>query len=494
MLFATLMLGCDYNTAQDRAPSVPLVIGVSEGASQGNEFGIGNLVDQITSETLTRTGVDGRALPRLAKSWSWLVGERRLRLDLRDDVLLHDGRRFDAQLAAEALAIAVARRANRAQYPGLSDIIAAVPTGQFQLVVDVARASSLLPENLAVPLDVPAGPYRVVDPATNTLELERFPSYYLGTPSIARISVRSFDTLRTAWASLLRDELDMVYDVPADAIEFIRSDDVDVFSVPRWYQLLIAFNLRRGPFESPLVRRALNLAIDRQHLIEEVLNGRGSPSTGPVWPRYWAYDSSVASFTFDPIEAGSLLDAAGYPIQKSSDPAKPPARFRFSCLIPQNFSVWERIALQVQRSLFNVGIDVEFKVVPVDEFNKLIAAGQFDAVMFDLISGPTPERPFLFWRSARAFQGVYNVFGYENRDVEDAFGVIRTSTSEAAVRSATRRLQRLMFNDPPALFLAWTERARAIRTDIVVPEGEAYDLMFTLSSWYRRPSPTVSAE
>jgi ABC-type transport system substrate-binding protein len=471
-----------------------LVIGVSEASGQGIEFGVGNLVDQISSETLTWIGIDGRAQPRLARSWAWERDEQQLRLRLRDDVLLHDGRRFDSQIAAEALAIAVARRANRAQYPALTDVTAAVPDGQFELVLELSRRSSLLPEDLNVVLDIRAGPDRPVDRTTDTIELERFDSYYLGPPSITHVTLRSFDTLRTTWANLLRGELDMVYDVPADAIEFISNDDVQVFAVPRWYQLLITFNMRREPFQSPLVRRALNLAINRQSVIEHVLKGRGTPSTGPVWPRYWAHDDSVASFVFDPGEAESLLAAAGFPLRKSSDPATPPARFRFTCLIPQNFSVWERIALEVQRDLFNVGVDMQFKVVPFGEFNALIANGQFDAALVDLISGPTPERPFIFWRSARAFQGAYNVFGYENRDAEGAFDILRTSTNEAAVRSATRRLQHVMVDDPPALFLAWTERARAVRRDILVPKTDASDLMWTLSSWSRRAPGAASAE
>ena len=217
-----------------------------------------------------------------------------------------------------------------------------------------------------------------------------------------------------------------------------------------------------------------------------------APSTGPLWPQYWAYDDSVPASTFDPQRAMALLDEAGFTPKTTK--GGPPARLRFVSLIPENFSVWERIALHVQRDLFDVGVDMQFKVVSFAEFNNLIAKGQFDAVLIDLISGPTPERPFIFWRSARAFQGVYNVFGYENAEAERAFGVLRTSTNEAAVRSATARLQRVMSEDPPALFLAWSERARAIRSDILVPQNEAYDLMFTLSSWQRRPSIASSGE
>ena len=480
--------------AAPASSSAPLVIGVSEAQVGQSEFGIPQIVQQITTETLTTTGIDGRAQPRLATRWVWEDDERQLRLTLRDDVLLHDGTKFDSQIAAEALAKAIADDNNRAQYPALTDVSAAIPEGAVELILRLARRSALLPEDLTVLLDLPAGPYRPITSEANTTELERFGSYFLGTPSIERVTLQPFDTLRTAWASLLRAEVDMVYDVPADAIEFIRSDDVQVFSVPRWYQLLILFNMRRYPLDSEIVRRALNLAVDRDAVVDQILKGKGTPSTGPVWPRYWAYDGSMPSYSFDPQRAESLLAQAGFTSSHGNTTTRPPARLRFVTLIPENFSVWERIALHVQRDLFKIGVDMQFKVVPVREFNKLIVSGEFDAALIDIISGPTPERPFLFWRSARVFQGPYNVFGYENRDAESMFDVIRTSTNEAAIRSATGRLQRAMSDDPPALFLAWTERARAIRRDIVVPPTDRPDIMWTLASWTRRPAATAPAE
>ena len=130
-------------------------------------------------------------------------------------------------------------------------------------------------------------------------------------PQIAQVVIKPFEQLRTAWASLLRGEVDMVTDVPPDAVQFIKNDDVDVVSYSRPFQYLVAFNSRRPLFSSPVVRRALNYAVDRQLVIDRVLQGRGLPSTGPLWPKHWAYDSSIPPYTFDPALAMSLLDGAG---------------------------------------------------------------------------------------------------------------------------------------------------------------------------------------
>src|SRR4030095_7798183 len=106
---------------------------------------------------------------------------------------------------------------------------------------------------------------------------------------------------------------------------------------------------------------------DREAIIKKVLRGAGEPSAGPVYPMYWAFDSSAPEYSFNPAAAAALLDAAGYPLRKATREA-PPTRFRFTCLIPKDFAIWQRIALELQRDLLNVGVDMEFKAVPLREF------------------------------------------------------------------------------------------------------------------------------
>ncbi len=490
---AFLMSGCGGGRSGDPSGSAgDLVIGVPETTEQDAERGLQHLVDQIQTETLTDSGDDGRALPRLARSWSWEADDLRLRLKLRDDVLLHDGRRFDSQLAAEALAIAISRASNRAGYPALRDVIGARPDGPFDLLLELSRRSALLPEDLTVLVDIPAGPYRRVGRSERGEELERFEQFYLGTPALERVVLQPFDTLRETWASLLRDELDFVTDVPAEAVEFVAGNDVQVIPVKRQYQWAIAFNSRSGPLRVPEVRRALNMAVNREALVRDVLQGAGSPASTPLWPEYWAAERTADSYEFEPAQAAALLDAAGFPLRPASGD-RPAARFTLTCLIPAEFSVVERMALQVQKDLFNIGVDLRFRAESVAGFGEVMGTGQFEAVFLDMISGPTPGRAYMFWGSARRFQGIYNVFGYENVEAERLFEVLRTTRNEAAVRSATRRLQDVLLADPPALFLAWNQRARAIRTEFLVPGEAGVDPVFSLWRWSRRPDTLLAS-
>jgi len=464
-----------------------LTIGVPEGSAAGTGTGLGQLTNTLTQEGLTQTSTstDGRALPRLAESWTWENSGRRLRLRLRSGVTFHDGTPLTSAVAAEALERAIARPSNRALYPSVADITSIRSYGDLELVLELSQPSAFLPEDLALPLTIGAdnlgtGPFRLVRRDAGGLELERFDRYYLGAPHIERIVVHPSDTLRTSWTRLLRGEVDMVTDVPPDAVEFIQNEDIQVISFPRSYEYLIAFNSRTPPFQSPVVRRALNAAINRDLLIKNALQGQGESATGPIWPQHWAYDASVQPFGFDPRGAVSVLEGAGYQVSAASVADRPPARLRFTCLLPEGFSLLERIGLEVQKQLYDIGVDISFEVLPFLEYDARIREGRFQAVLATMTSGPTLARPHVFWGSPRR-EGLH-AFGYDNAEAARLFELLRTSTNEAVIRSAVSRLQRVLLDDPPALFLSWDQRSRAVRRSFRVADSGG-DPLFTIWQW-----------
>jgi peptide/nickel transport system substrate-binding protein len=498
LILSSALAACTARPSAKAAVRDQLTIGVPEGVVEGTELGMRRLATMLSVESLSQLSDDGRPVPQLAESWWWEGDGLRLNINLRPGIQFHDGTPLTATLAAKILEDAVGRRSNRALFTSFEDVKSIRAAGERRVVVELSAPSAFLPDDLEVPIQHGTavdgtGPYRVIKQDSNELILEGYPHYYLGTPRISRITAKPFDTLRTAWTSLLRGDVDMITDVPPDAVAFIQNEEVRVVSYGRRYQYLVALNLRKRPFDSPLVRRALNAAIDRQALIQHALQGHGVPSTGPLWPKHWAYNNAIASYRFDPGLATSLLNSAGLHADKKS--VGPQSRFRFTCLIPENFSVLERVALEVQKQLYDVGVDMQFEVVPSTEFDTRVREGRFDAMLIDSISGPTVGRSYMFWRSARRFPGGLNFFGYENLEAERLFDVMRTSTNEIAIRSSFSRLQETLIDDPPAIFLAWNERSRAVRRDFQIvqdPARDPADPIYSMWRWTAAPETRVA--
>ena len=231
LLWSLFTLACTSNPSPTLTSRSELIIGNPEGLVEGTDLGIRQTAAALSVESLTQLGVDGRPIPRLAESWWWTNDGKQLNVNLRRGVTFHDGTSLTAPLAAKILSEAISRPSNRALFTSLSDITAVRAQNARQVVFDLSRPSALLPDDLELPLafgspQVGTGPYRITKSDESELVLDRFDHYYLGVPQIPRIVIRSFDTVRTAWTSLLRGDVDMVTNVPPDAVEFISNDEI----------------------------------------------------------------------------------------------------------------------------------------------------------------------------------------------------------------------------------------------------------------------------
>ena len=99
--------------------------------------------------------------------------------------------------------------------------------------------------------------------------------------------------------------------------------------------------------------------------------------------------------------------------------------------------------------------------------------------MTEVISGPTLFRPYLVWYTSSPFN--WGHFG--NATIDRSLDEVRQAPSEAAYRIAAGRLQHAFMDDPPAIFLAWSVRARAVSKRFDVQADEGRDVLSTIRLW-----------
>jgi ABC-type oligopeptide transport system substrate-binding subunit len=162
-------------------------------------------------------------------------------------------------------------------------------------------------------------------------------------------------------------------------------------------------------------------------------------------------------------------------------------------LVPQGHAALERLGLMIQRQLYDVGVDMRLESRPLSELDPMLREGDFDSAIVDIQSGPTFSRVYQFWRSPGEFRG-FNVFGYENADADKWLDRLRQAQDDASIRTAASQLQRVLIDDPPALFLAWVERSRAISRRIIVPNEPGRDPFADLWRWQIRREPSLTEQ
>jgi ABC-type transport system substrate-binding protein len=456
------VVGCaSSEPARPRAEEVTLRIGVGDASSATAQAGLRQLAQILSSEGLARIGENGRPEPRLAEGWSVADDGLSMTIRLRPNARFHDG----SPVTGEEVTSALNTSLPQFMGPAFEDIAHIVAKTEYDVEIGFRRASPFLTEALELPIHHPTdpslgtGPFRIVV-QTSPNELRANDHYYLGRPTLDRIAVTNYPSLRAAWADLLRDGTDMLYEVSGEALDSLTgAKAISVFTFTRPYQYVIAFNPRSSKLQSPDVRRALNKAIDREVIVRDAMNGHGTISKGPIWPQHWAAPDDLPGFDFDPAAA-----------------TKSVANLSFKCLVPSGY---ERIALTVKRQLEAVGVNMELEEASPDRVYQALSASSFEAVFLDMVSGPSLFRAYQWWRSG----GSLNQGAFGSAPMDAVLDGIRHAASDDEYRAAVRSFQRAMLDDPPAIFLAWSERARAVNRRFDVAAEPGRDILTTLRLW-----------
>lgn len=161
------------------------------------------------------------------------------------------------------------------------------------------------------------------------------------------------------------------------------------------------------------------------------------------------------------------------------------SRLKLRCFVPDQIAEFESMALVVQRQLFEIGVDLDLEPVPPGELVRRLQRVEFQSFLVQLAGAKVLSWPYLFLHSPEPGQVPLVNWGYTAAD--KALDRIRNARSDDEVRVAVAELQRVLYDDPPAVFIAWDERARAVSRRFEIPTEPGQDILRTLWQW--RPAP-----
>lgn len=432
----------------------------------------------LTRDYLVSSDEDGRAIPRLLESWSASGDGRTWRLRLREGIRFHDGSIVTAADVAPAI------ENLKTSIFAASRVVSAAAIERYVIEVTLENRSSFFLEDLAAvfPEKVVGGerfgtgPFIVEEQTAESATLRAFPQYYRGTPAIDRVEIATYPDLRNAWSALMRNEIDFLYELSREARDFVEAESsVQVSTFLRPYVILLGFNPSRPQFRSATVRRALNVAVDRERLVLEALRGQGEAATSHVWLRNWAFHPSAGRPIHSSSEAIRLLDEANLKPQPGTGAM--PARLRFKVMV---YAPLERMAMALQRQLAQLDIDMQIEIPDTRQLVERMTTGDFDAFLFEMSAGRSLKWGYLFWHSRGGLRGQFGI-DYDSADA--ALDRLRLAPDDAAVRDAVREFQTVLADDPPAVFLAWGELARASSRRFEIPPDGETDVFASIWRW-----------
>jgi dipeptide transport system substrate-binding protein len=143
----------------------------------------------------------------------------------------------------------------------------------------------------------------------------------------------------------------MPYPNPAD-LDMLRADPNLVVMEQEGLNVgYLAYNTQQPPFDNPMVRKALNMSINKQAILDAVFQGAGAAATNPIPPTMWSYNTAIQDDPYDPEAAKQMLADAGVTDLSMKVWAMPVAR-------PYNPDA-RRMAELIQADFAAVGVTAE---------------------------------------------------------------------------------------------------------------------------------------
>ncbi len=460
--------------------------------------------------SLTTLDENFQFAPQLAESWEFSPGDTVLTYHLRKDVLWTDGvpTTVEDVLFTYQLAInpdVAYPAASRFDQTGKVEILddytirfhfkQPYPDALFDTQMPILPKhilEKIPPEKIADcefnRRPVGNGPFQLVEwQANERLTFAANARHALGRPRLDRVVFQIIPDEAVLLTNLMTGAIDIAAGLSPSSFKQIASQaNLQARRFPGHNFAFIAWNLNR-PLFTRRVRQALTHAINKQEIIDTLLEGLAQPAAGPLLPFVWAYDSTLQDLSFDPETAKRLLREEGW---KDSDGDgildHRGRKFEFTLCTNADNQLRKDVAVMVQAQLKKIGVDVKVELM---EWNLLLeqvfTRKNFDAVMSAWDADFTVN-PAALWHSG-AIENGYNFVSYRNVRVDELLEKGRTIVDRRRAEPLWHEFQKIIVEDCPYTFLFTPERLAAVNQRVQGVKMDVLSHLANIHEWWISP-------
>lgn len=411
-------------------------------------------------DTMTRINRYGELVPVLATAWE-PVDDTTWRFDLRPGVTFSNGELFNAAAVLDALDYL---RTEEGAISGVGQELRFVESARVldELTIEVKTKGSypILPRAFAT-LRIPApdrwreigaagftnapvgtGPFKVDAWTPGNIRLSAHQEGWR-RPKVDRVELIVAGDSTTRLQALLSGAVDIAISVTPDDRAAIEAEGGTFYWALASGVLVISFvTTKDSPVKNPLVRRALNHAVDKQAIVDVLMGGLGRIATQPVTEETLGYNPDLEPYAYDPDKARALLAQAGYP-----------DGFEMTIeVVPGGGSNIDTIYNQVAADLIAAGIDVKLVSITAPQLVRQIYNGGWKGEGFSMTMDTMPTLDAL--KPFRIHSCLWvKPWHCNERDTPLIQAALRETDLDRR-SGMTRELLRRYHDDPPAIYIA----------------------------------------
>ena len=501
---------------------------------------------QLQYATLMQpSSADFTPAPGLAESWEESADGKTWTYTLRPDLVWSDGTPLTANDVVYTFNRILDGRYEQRNYGNYVRNITSVEATDDRTVVMTVRAPSPIMERLAVyilpehvwsgvdakavksfanepegePL-VGSGPFLVAERRTGQfIRLVANDSYYAGRPKVDELVFRIYNNPDALGQALIKGEVDFATGLTADVFSTLEGQE-DITTYAGVYAGFneLAFNMGAATadgkpigdgnphLQDQQVRLAISHAIDRQQMVDKILNGYGTPGSTIIPPLYTTLHIDPGTQTYDPALANQILDDAGYAMGPDGvrvGPDGAPMKYRLFVRTDSDSSV--KSGEYFKSYLAAIGIEAEIKPVDENALFEIIGRGEFDMFEWGWVVEPDPDYQLsTFTCAKRSYEDGGEIYAdlsdsfYCDEEYDQLYAAQSEETDQTARADIVKQMQQILYDAVPYVVTYYYDNLEAYRSDrftgfVGQPEGSG-SLLFQYGVYSYANVAPVSAD
>ena len=436
---------------------------------------VSDIVMNTTGCSLVAVDVDGNVVPYVAKDWNVSEDGLTYTFSLRDDVKYHNGKSVTAHdFAFEYLRALDPQTASPSTGPSLGDVESITALDDYTLEIKLASPNFPFLFSISDPgymqpvkqedfeamgevnfgrTPIGCGPYKLVSWETgNKITVERNPDFNWGPAKawrntgpwyIEHIEFRIIPEVATMAAGLEAGEIHLAGITQSDKDYLSTLDIINIEgALQPGLRPYVAINTSHVPFDDINVRKAFNLALDREAAVQVLAKGDGEVQYGPLSPAQIGYWDGVKEigYGYDPEQAAAYMETAGYTRDAEGFWGKEGERLSLK-LYTLPIDTWIKAAELVQQQYNEFGIELTIQQEEQGVAIPIILGGEYDITMFGM-TYPEADILWLMFHSSQI--GGFNYAFVNNPELDEILDRTRTEIDPAARQQAVDEAQKLI--------------------------------------------------
>lgn len=319
--------------------------------------------------------------------------------------------------------------------------------------------------------DVVSGPFIVTDfDVDHYISYEANKDYWKGAPKIDKLNIKIVDGSQL-YAGLQSGEIDITQqtmsDIPQEDYESVEAlDNVDVVYGSPVTNQSVFIQTKNVP--DVKVRQAMLYAIDRQQILEELLNGHGEIVDGFLSSASPFYDDSLTPVSYDPEKAKALLEEAGWDGSQT---------IRF--YVNSGDSTFVNAASIIAAEWAAVGIKAEIQTVDFATLMSVAGTEDYDVLAVQYTYAPVDPYPDVAW----LLGGEGSWTGYSDDTLNDALTKSQLTSDPEETKELFSVVDKKVQEDVP-MFSAYVISAQgAVSKRITGAAPSVYGFFNDVQNW-----------